>query len=656
MGRFVRAALVPILFCAAALVVGHQEEILSGLKVQQFDLGDTRWVNYTLEHELRWMLGDPVHPSLWDVPYFWPQEHAGAYADVMPTAIVPYAFWRIFFRYDTAFILWGFTVGCLNFAAMYLLLRRAAKFGQIASSMGAALFAFSNIRMNMTMHWQLFSQYWSVLCLFGIWSATREDLSPRARRIWIFVAILSVSAQLWAGYYLGWFLVFGLLLTAPIALAFKKTREPIWKTLKAFPFTFVGAGVLAGVVLLPLATGYLAAAAEAGMRSFGEVMTMICPPWAWLDLGPHSAFYAKYSASLPPITMEHEQRNGLGFLTLALVLFGVVPARKKPGVVVGAIAMLLIALMVTRFGQFTLWRWVYDYFPGAKAVRSVSRISLLLLIPAGALLAATIDWLSQLGKRKWAPVLGVMLFPAMMVEQAHKTPAFDREQNRRDVMAIASKVPKDCDAFLAIPIGDFQDPYWKIQLDAMWAQLETGIPTINGYSGHAPPGWALEDPRINDEVNEKTVAERLRSWIELRGAQDWRICEVRMGYGDANWDAKLVESPKATRVTAGAEVPVKFSFQNTGSQTWPRGQQVILALQFEKDRRAFGNAVVPFPKDVAPGETGTIEFRMRAPENPGVYPLQFRLLAQGARWFGELPPEFQLEVFGAPTTVSAGQQ
>ncbi|MFL5318298.1 MAG: hypothetical protein ACJ790_01480, partial [Myxococcaceae bacterium] len=303
-----RAAFIPVLFCLAGLLVGHREEIFSGFEKQQFDLGDTRFINYTLEHELRWVLRDPEHSSLWDRPYFWPAENVGAYADVMPGALPPYLFWRVFFPYDTAFLVWGFTVGCLNFAAMFFLLRRAVKLSAIGASAGAVLFAFSNLRINMTMHWQLFSHYWSVLCLLGLYSATDETLSERARKIWIWVALLSIAAQLWAGYYLGWFLVFGLTVSGAVGLCIKPVRTRVVATLKKFPLTIAGAGLVTGLILIPLGKGYLAGAAESGMRPFAEVMTMICPPHAWLDLGPHNWLYSKLTTAMPPISMEHEQR------------------------------------------------------------------------------------------------------------------------------------------------------------------------------------------------------------------------------------------------------------------------------------------------------------------------------------------------------------
>lgn len=647
---------IPALICFVGLLVGHREEIFSGFTRQQFDLGDTRWVNYTLEHELRWLLGSPVHFGLWEPPYFWPAEGVGAYADVMLGALAPYAFLRIFFVYDTAFLLWGMLVGVLNFAALYALLRRVGKFSELGASAGALLFAFSNLRINMTMHWQLFSHYWSILALLGIWSATEETLSPRARRIWAWVGILSISCQLWAGFYLGWFLVFGLAVLAPIVLIVKPTRVRIVSTIRAFPFTILGASVVAGLLLIPLAKGYLAAAAENGMRSFGETMTMICPAWAWLDLGPHNLVYGWLTKALPPISMEHEQRNGLGFLTMAIMIFGVLAHRKKPGVVIAAVSFFVLGVLVTRFGDFTLWKQVYDFFPGAKAVRSASRLGLLMLIPAGVMLGAGIDAISRIRNAKWAVAVALFVGAGALAEQAHETSSYDRAQNRRDIHAVAKQVPKQCDAVLVSSVGNFSDPYWKLQMDAMASEFETGVPTINGYSGHAPPNWNFEDVRINDEKAEKAVLEHLGQWIDYRQAQDFRVCHVKVGYGSEEWDAEVVSSPSSMRVTAGAPVQLQFVLKNTGTATWPKGRQVLLALQYDRDRRIFGAGGLTMTEDVPSGATATLSFALQAPSSPGVYPMQWRMISQGARWFGELPPEFNLEVFAGPDSVATTPQ
>ena len=109
----------------------------------------------------------------------------------------------------------------------------------------------------------------------------------------------------------------------------------------------------------------------------------------------------------------------------------------------------------------------------------VARVGLFLLIPA----AIGLAWFLQ-GVRRPAVALAVVLLCAL--EQVRVSGAFDKEQHRRDVGQIARRVPPGCQAFFCVR-SDPSLPAWKLQLDAMWAQLEANRPTVNAYFGKSPP-------------------------------------------------------------------------------------------------------------------------------------------------------------------------
>jgi hypothetical protein len=51
-------------------------------------------------------------------------------------------------------------------------------------------------------------------------------------------------------------------------------------------------------------------------------------------------------------------------------------------------------------------------------------------------------------------------------------------------------------------------------LDAAWAALLTGRPTINGYSSYDPPEWNdLADPIVTDVAAEARLRSALRAWL-----------------------------------------------------------------------------------------------------------------------------------------------
>src|SRR5205823_2108330 len=111
---------------------------------------------------------------------------------------------RLFFEPHNAFQAWGLALGALNFASAYLLLKRAFGFRVIGSSVGAVLFAFSAVRINQTMHWQLFPHFYTPVAAYAAYRlANASQLTERQRVGHIALLATMAVGQLWASIYLG---------------------------------------------------------------------------------------------------------------------------------------------------------------------------------------------------------------------------------------------------------------------------------------------------------------------------------------------------------------------------------------------------------------------------------------------------------------------
>jgi hypothetical protein len=76
----------------------------------------------------------------------------------------------------------------------------------------------------------------------------------------------------------------------------------------------------------------------------------------------------------------------------------------------------------------------------------------------------------------------------------------------------------------------------------MWASLERGVPTINGYSGNKPRGWEpLSDPDIEEECDFLCLAVLLRRWLAESGVEQGRVGWVG---GAEDWRAEAVSVPR----------------------------------------------------------------------------------------------------------------
>jgi hypothetical protein len=74
--------------------------------------------------------------------------------------------------------------------------------------------------------------------------------------------------------------------------------------------------------------------------------------------------------------------------------------------------------------------------------------------------------------------------------------------------------PPDCQAFL-LRVAN-QPANYLDENDAMWIALKTGLPTLNGSSGWSPPGWRLEDPKID-------YVAAARQWIVQKNLEQ-QVC------------------------------------------------------------------------------------------------------------------------------------
>jgi hypothetical protein len=510
----------------------------SGFRLMPTDPGDTRLNNYLLEHGYRWVQGAA---ELWSPAIFHPVRGAFAFGDVLLGAAPLYwALRATGFEPDTAHQLW--IAGCLalDYAAMWLWLARGLGLAAGPAAGGAFLFAFGSPRIAQLNHQQLLPQFFSVLALHAVTRALGRSQGRIPPWGWIAAGFACLALQLYAGFYLGWFALLGVGVALAGSVALRGPRERLRAALPAHAKALALCAALCALALAPLAARYLAVGRELGYRRFDEVEPMLPRLSSWLYLGPESWLYA-WQGSVAPWQglvasfFRHEHAIGLGLATLGLALGGLCWALRGHRLAAAAqLALLVWAVCfcaVTLFAPgATLWSLLFPVLPGASAIRAVSRVALLLLIPASLGLALA---LQALRARPWLFALALAI---VVAEQGRRISFYDKQQTRELVAAIAQQVRSSgCAAFYYSPIlaatgvalGQrpmrFEPVPWahpvpyKYQLDAMWAQAQTGVPTLNGYAGKLPPGWmqTLGWNQVVSQRDRERLHEGLRRWSSL---------------------------------------------------------------------------------------------------------------------------------------------
>jgi hypothetical protein len=495
------------------LVFAFHPMIFAGFQRLQTDEGDTIFNHYLLEHGYRWVTRWPKHLSFWDAPYFHPVPNVVAYSDAMLGSGPLYWLFRVIGISELpSYQLWLMSVLALDFVAMLWFLRDSLKLGRVGSAWGAFLFAFASMRVQQLDHQQLLPHFLTVLAIQFLVRAFRAQTAGNPRTVfwrvsgWLVAAALAGIAQLYTGFYLAWFAVVAVSLVFVWAWVWLESRR---RMLEFFSKSsgwggLVLAAAFFGIAAWPLVTHYLEAAKTVGVRDLSGVVGPEMAAWGYLGGGSWLYGWQDSLTTYARIPFQHEQRIGIGFIALPLALWGLRRLISRQAWI-GAMAAagLSLFVMTTRFqGGVSLWPFFFKVIPGAVAVRALSRVGLILLLPLSVGLASAVDTLVGWAWSRPASERGsiaskavtVFLCAIVVLEQGRTTKSFDLNAWKDEARALSASVGPNCDTFYAESEPNPRVGVIGFQLQAIWAASMLGereIPTINGYSGNQPPGWAL---------------------------------------------------------------------------------------------------------------------------------------------------------------------
>ena len=190
--------------------------------------------------------------------------------------------------------------------------------------------------------------------------------------------------------------------------------------------------------------------------------------------------------------------------------------------------------------------------------------------------------------------------------------------------------------------------------------LHTAIVTSAG----GDPGVIDSNFSLNERVGRGTFSSR-----NLRGSsyRIWRVGRDDSGPPPYQWEYQgqgmFTDSSKGTPTTSvevGQTAWLEVRARNTGTATWTRdgGNPVHLGTSHDQDRlSAFavtGSWLVANrpaalkEASVAPGGTGTFEFPIRAPAQPGQYNEYFQPVAEGLAWMNDIGLYWPINVTAPP--------
>ena len=523
--------------------------------------GDARLIVYTCEHWYQSFLG---RASLLSPGSFYPIKGTLAYSDLLVGYAIPYSLLRalgmeMFSSLEIVIIGLNF----LAYLACLVLLNKVLRFNLLASAAAAMFFAFNSPKFYQLGHLQLQFVLFLPLVFGFIISFARKagTISQKRAAVYLSLAGIFLNLQLMTAFYHAWFFVLWSFLFLILALLFRTTRLwLLWVVKKYWPALLVSSAIfLAGFI--PFLLVYLPTLSTGNWYSYSNVAEMIPAWWSLLSMGEGNYVWGWLTNVVRPEPWplySSELMVGIGLLTSLAWLFITFRAIRlikrhsqlitsispEPASNVRNAAPIFLGVMIVATSVFYLlgmkywsghspWYFVYSAFPGAGAIRAMSRYVLFLTLPMSIGFAYVLDSairkIANLNHRtlKVASAFGMALLVCFALFEQFGVvkvwaKGFSKKIEMKYLKAMAGKLPDDCAAFYVVARPNDPHNSFEFQYDAMLISVMRGVPTLNGSSGQFPKDWfglyVVMDPAYEDNVHK---------WIEQQNIKG-KICRLRL--------------------------------------------------------------------------------------------------------------------------------
>lgn len=465
------------------------------------DLGDPRYNSVVLEHLYRVVTGG-YKAGLWNPDFFYPFEGMLAFSDNHLGSGATYVLARLLgLSREHAFDVWFSAGTLLNFASALYVLKRLG-LSTAAAALGAFFYAFAVPVPAYDSRAQLVHRFAAPLAVLALWQMfERRRLVDLAR-----LAFFTVW-QFYCSIYLGIFLVYLLAaLTAALLAVHRPFAWPQWReNLAAEPASrklgAAGALLLSAVALAYLLGHYFVVSQAHRLLERLRPIEAISPAMPRLEsylIADHSALLGWLSRSISvPDRAEHQLFIGFG--AILLILTATVVAMRGRAAVPTLTRAMLIALALLVGG--TLWvenmslYQLVSWLPGIRAIRDVTRVIFVMLVPMSVLVALGADAAQRrFGRNPWSALAVLAGLTALMIVEPlsvdkNSTPIAKWRERLDAVKVLLPPVMRGNAILMVRGNSDDLEQRIFVELDAMLLGQDLGHPVLNGYSAFVAPGY-----------------------------------------------------------------------------------------------------------------------------------------------------------------------
>jgi hypothetical protein len=512
------ASVRPIIWLAVvwlvAAAVFFRNFLLSGFDKIIGDAGDARFDIFLRENLLQFLRGEAEFLS---PPMFFPVKGTLGYSDAYLLDGLIYVPLRViaidpFLSFELVCV----GLSLIGFVSANILLMRFAGVRQPLAALAAAIFVFSNALYISVGHPQLLEvDIVPLVAVLFLEAAHLRSRYPVRSAMAALLGGLLLALLFSTGYYVAWYFTFlaGLALISAAIVRFglrpfSNVRARIYLALVRRNSSVVIAGA-AGFAIgaIPFWKIYAPIIAQFSGRSYSQYEGPVLADL--INVGTNNVLWGGLLERLtivPKDLLQHGEHviAVTPVLMLAFVLCAWAVWRKRVlsepenrtlrGAVLGcSFAVLVMTVSMVKVGEYSLFWFVWHLVPGASALRSGTRAQIMtngfVVVVVAIVLARLMQGIASRRLRVAAWALALLCVAEQVnVASNHK---LSRAEEVAALRAVAAP-PTACKSFYVAPHDLERGPTIQ-QVDAMLIAQRAGVPTLNGYSGWAPPKWTMYD-------------------------------------------------------------------------------------------------------------------------------------------------------------------
>ena len=426
-----------------------------------------------------WRLGWVAHAirtnprGLFDANIFYPADNTLAFSDAMllPGVALAPLFWagvHPVIIYNAAL----FAAFALSGHAAFLLASRLT--GSIPAAMVAGvIYAFAPYRFTHYMHLELQLVFWIPLALLLL-----HRLMADGRVRDGVVLGLTVAAQLLSCIYIGIFSLAYFTVLAPALLVVTDVRHA-----RRLLVPTLVAALMTIVIVAPYALVYMRTERSVGARNVAEIRVYSASTASYLSAPAMNRLYG-WTAVTDPLRAD-EMNLFPGTAAVALALLGVVGGRGR--LRFAYLAGLAFSVEMTRGSSSSVYLWLFEHVRAFQALRSPARIDILVNLSLAVLSAYGVAFLlARIAHRTWSNLMGASLVALLVAEYA-SAPLLTPAPAMSPIDTLLSKRPAAI--IVELPLTSPRGVWGSLDWLYMYQGMSHFQRMLNGYSGHAPPGF-----------------------------------------------------------------------------------------------------------------------------------------------------------------------